>query len=357
MADRKSRKGKGRRARGTGTIFFHPAKRRWVGRTAVGRTAAGRTLYVERSGATQAEVVRKLALAGPPGPDVTVAAWAGRWLAALQCRPATLAKYGDSVRLHIGPRLGHLKVRSVTPSQVEAFAAGCRATLGANSTRNVLTHLGMVLRAAVRDGIAERNPVAVARKPKAVRKGVDPFTPAELSLIVARAGDAENTCPFALLAGTGCRVGEALALDVADLDPAAGTVSITKTFDREHGTGPPKSAAGVRTVRVPAPALPALARACGGRAAGPLFVTARGNRRIGQLVSQAWAGLLRRLGLAYRNPHQLRHSVATHLVSAGVPIGDVAAYLGDTEATVVKTYLHPAGTDPADTLDALLGGG
>ncbi len=64
----------------------------------------------------------------------------------------------------------------------------------------------------------------------------------------------------------------------------------------------------------------------------------------------------RDLAIEFRNIHQIRHSVATFLISESVPLGDVAKFLGDTVETVVKTYLHPAGTDPSDTLDRALGG-
>lgn len=46
------------------------------------------------------------------------------------------------------------------------------------------------------------------------------------------------------------------------------------------------------------------------------------------------------------------------MIGAGDPIANVAKYLGDTEAVVVATYLHPvAGVDPADTMQRLLCGG
>jgi integrase len=96
-----------------------------------------------------------------------------------------------------------------------------------------------------------------------------------------------------------------------------------------------------------------LRAAIGSRKTGPIFLTANGTRRYQYLVRAAWRPLLGRLGLPYRNPHQLRHSVATALIADGVPLGDVAAYLGDTVQTVVKTYLHPTGTDPAVSLDRL----
>lgn len=46
------------------------------------------------------------------------------------------------------------------------------------------------------------------------------------------------------------------------------------------------------------------------------------------------------LGLDVTNPHAMRHSRATHLLQAGVPIYDVAKLLGDTVATVERVYGH-----------------
>lgn len=53
-----------------------------------------------------------------------------------------------------------------------------------------------------------------------------------------------------------------------------------------------------------------------------------------------------------RNPHQLRHSWASHALAAGYGIGDVARYLGDSPATVARVYAHPTGADPSAWVDA-----
>ena len=355
------RKGrKGRRARGTGSIFYSEPLGKWVGRKPVGKTAAGKTQYLTRQGATQAEVVKKLAAAAAAGPQTTVAEWGERWLAAHPGGESTRHSYAKSLA-HIKEHLGGLRVAEVTPGRVEAFAkaiGGPRADgkLGPNTVRKVLSELRNMLSAAEREGLIGRNPVKLARKPKGVRRAIDPFTPGELAALVAGC-DTPALAPVGLLAATGMRSGEALGLDVGDFDPAAGTVSVRRTFDREHGARRPKSPQSVRTIRVPSQALPCLGLAVGGRAAGPLFASASGNRRILELVRQSWVGLLARLGLPHKNLHQLRHSVATAMIAAGDPLGDVAKYLGDTVETVVKTYLHPTGADPAATIERLLGGG
>ncbi len=261
MAKRK----KSRRARGTGSIRFDAARGVWVGRSPVGRLPGGRTRYREVSGATQAEVVRKLRDLAPAADATLVRAWAQTWQASLSCRERTRAVYATALRTWILPAWGHLRLIALTPSRVEELGAEMAAAGRKASTITLtLACAGVMLNAAVRDGAIPRNPVSVARKPKKIKKKIDPFAPAELLRIIAAAGADARTRPLALMAAAGCRIGEALALEVGDFDGSA--VSITKSVGA-GGVGPPKSANGVRTIRVPAPALPSLVAAAGGQPA------------------------------------------------------------------------------------------
>lgn len=125
-------------------------------------------------------------------------------------------------------------------------------------------------------------------------------------------------------------------------------------YSKPFGLGAPKSKHSRRTISVPAAARPNPIAAVADRAEGPLFVTGNGNRVIKSLIQRAFARVRARLGLPAWNVHQPRHGVATALISGDEPLGDVAEYLGDSVATVVKTYLHPTGADPAVSLDRLL---
>ena len=60
---------------------------------------------------------------------------------------------------------------------------------------------------------------------------------------------------------------------------------------------------------------------------------------------------MRALGLHDKaHPHVLRHSRATHLLQAGVPIYDVARLLGDTTQTVERVYGHHSADHLAATI-------
>lgn len=335
-----------RRARGTGSIFR--VGDRWVGRV----RSNGRSREV--SGASQADVVRKLARLQPPGPETTVGEWADRWLAGLSVRPTTYQSYECNARNHVKPLLGHVRVNALTPYDCEQAVRQWAAKVRVNSARLILDQLSICLHAAVRAGLRADNPAAVAKRPPRVRLRRQVLSPEDITDLVRRAAADPAARPLALLAAVGCRIGEAVALDVTDFDPDTGDVSISKTWEYVDGVrraGPPKSANGVRTVRVPAAALAAVRAAHGGRAAGPLFLGPSGGRVNEELVRT------RCRHLCGQTPHTLRHSVATALVSAGAPLADVARFIGDTVGTVVRTYLHPSRADVTGVMDRLLGGG
>lgn len=339
-----------RRARGTGTIFHDARKGVWIGRIPYGRTAAGNTLYRSVQRKTQAAVVAALRELAPPGPKTTLRDWAERWYSRLTIRPSTKADYRHTLDHFVLPTLGHVQVAALTAEHVEQAFRQWSQRLSPNTVRKNAGQLRACLDAARRAGLSRTNPAADARRPPSRRVHTVPFTPAELARVI----DHPGAGILAFLAATGCRIGEALALDVADY--AAGSVTISKTYSRAHGTRSPKSHNSSRTIRVPEQARPVVLEAIGRRTRGPLFASAIGTRRQHNTVRAQWKVMLRDLGLAYRRPHVLRHSVATALVAAGVPLADVARYLGDSVQVVVRTYTHATGTDPADTIEGVLGG-
>ncbi len=345
-----------RRARGTGSVYRDHVRGVWVAKKVVGRTAAGKLKYIQCTDVSQSEAIRKLAQrAGAVSGTSTVSEWAASWLAGDTSRARTREIRTNSVTKHINPVLGYLKLGAVTPTDVESAIRQWSQSLGVNSVRLVLGHLSTCFTAAQRAGLVERNPVKLARRPRGTRSKIDPFTAAELWSIITESAGRSTTRIFSAVAGTGCRIGEALGLDVGDFDPLAGTISITHTQARDRSRGPTKTETGTRTITVPAAVLPILRAAAAGRHSGPLFATVNGGRITQQNAQKYWSGLLARLGLPYRNVHQCRHSVATLQISAGVPPGDVARYLGDRVETIVKTYLHATGVNPANVMNKILG--
>lgn len=345
-----------RAPRGGGSVFPDARNGGFIAKVPIGRYPGGGTRYTQVSGKTHAEVMQRKKLVQPPGPDVTVAEWAERWLAGLTVRPSTQAGYRRQVTARIVPQLGHLKVAELKVSQVKAALAVWREA-GAPTANRTLAVGANMLGDALLDELITRNPFEDCAKLKYEPKPIDPFAPAELrALIAAHAGKYAVCRAVAFLAGTGARIGEAAALDVTDYHAPTGRVSIARTWSRDHGMRAAKSKHSIRTITVPEPVRPAVLAAIDGRASGVLFRNAGGTRFDSAQFHIGLNLLLKALGIRRRNPHALRHGVATLLVSSGVPVGDVAKYLGHTVAQVVRTYVHPAGTEPADVLSRALEG-
>lgn len=330
---------KTRRARGTGSIFPDARRGGYRAKVKIGRYPNGTTRYTEVHGATQGEVVEKMKLVLPPGPTTTLAQWAQRWLETAPVREQTRDLYRDSVANRF-PALGHVLVAKVTPFDVEQVARTWAASgLAPNTVRKHLAHLQSCFAAAERADLVTRNPVKIARKPAGAAPDIDPLTPVELKTILATAASAPKTRRLAVMAATGCRIGEALALLPAAFDATTGLLTISETATRQHGHGVPKSKRSSRTIRAPKKVHAALA--------------ALGDSYTYTTALRHWNKLLAELGIRARGPHQARHSVATHMLARGVPMGDVAKYLGDTPATIIARYMHASGVEPCDVLDEM----
>jgi integrase len=356
--EKKTAKRTARRGRkGQGSVSWNEKRRRYLGKVPVGRNLDGSTKYLYASDETEAGCIAKLKGAKAPGPTITVGEWCARWKDNLGQRPSTKADYVHTVDRFVVPFLGHLRLVEVTSEQINQVVTRRwigEIGLGRNTARKNLGHLRKCFDDARKAGLRPDNPAKDADKPKRKKVEIDPFDADELHRIIT----APDAGIFAVLGSLGCRVGEALALDVADFNRATGEVRIMKTWSRQHGEREPKSENGKRTIALPPPARPAMDAIVRGRTEGVLFPTqGKTTRRQYSCVRVDWIAFLRRLGLRYRNPHQLRHSVATLAVAAGMPIPDVAAYLGDTKETILKTYVHPTRVDVAGGLGrALLGG-
>ena len=170
-------------------------------------------------------------------------AYLATWLDGLRLAPATVASYRKNVRLHVAPRNGAVPLASVTPARLNALyrelERGGRADhragegLSARTVRYIHTIISAALRDAVNDDLLPRNPAAKASPPtakQAVSPEMQPWTAGQLAAFLGWAREHSELYPaWHVLAMTGMRRGELLALRWRDIDLPAGTIAVRRS--------------------------------------------------------------------------------------------------------------------------------
>jgi integrase len=198
--------------------------------------------------------------------------------------------------------------------------------------------LRMMLHQAYVDEVIPKNPCLGVKRLAQGITDVDPFTVEEREAVIegcrkyAPLYVSYVACAF----WTGWRPNEACALTWPRVDFQQGKVLIRE--GRVLGkTDIPKSAGSLRDIDMLPPVRQALTeqKALSWLLGGFVFLDAKQQPVHQELFRmKVWEPLLRRLGLRYRPPYQMRHTFATLAISAGENINWVARMLGHKSPVV-----------------------
>lgn len=144
-----------------------------------------------------------------------------------------------------------------------------------------------------------------------------------------------------LLAKTGMRFSEALALTPKDFDFIHQSLSVNKTWDYKEGTGflPTKNKSSIRKIQVDWQTVVQYSTLVKNLPEDePIFVKGRVyNSTVNGILSRH----CKQVNIPEITVHGLRHTHASLLLFAGVSIASVAQRLGHSSITTTqKTYLH-----------------
>jgi len=246
-------------------------------------------------------------------------------------RPGTLESYRGSMHNHVLPALGHVTLAELTPGRIRAFIdAELAKGVSPKTVRNSVGVIRSTLNGLVSHGVLQSNPAAIVRGslPLPARKP-SVLTRAQLrEFLQASRGDRFEDLVL-LLALTGVRLREALALCWCEVDLEARTAIIRRSVSL-HRKHMPTIRLGFRTIDLPGPLVAALTRLrAESRDDGLVF---QGDRRGGyknaRHVHHALRRAAERAGLPIVNPLVLRHTWATTQLEAGVPMSYVSRSLG-----------------------------
>ena len=261
----------------------------------------------------------------------------GRYLDFLAGQQVTSA--GQVREEHVAAFLAHLRVGDADHPPLAATSAA-RAVV---AVRGLHTFLAL-------EGDTPDDPAREVSPPTPPRRLPKALTVEEVHRLLqaASVGDApaalRDRALLEVLYGCGARVGEAIALDVDDLELGRaddGTGGVVRLFGkgRKERIVPmgryARSALDAWLVR----GRPDLLRT--GRGTPAVFVNARGGRLSRQSAWNAIKGAADRAGLSSTvSPHTLRHSFATHLLAGGADVRVVQELLGHASVTTTQIYTH-----------------
>jgi integrase/recombinase XerC len=262
--------------------------------------------------------------------------------------PLTVAAYGRDLGFFLAFLTNHLGATPTVGHLVALREADLRAWLAAEAgqgrgNRTRARHLS-ALRSFFRY-MTKRHGIDITAARLLATPKIAPPLPKALPPAQARAvaddigeasdnpaTQARDTALFTLLYGSGLRIAEALALNVADAPRSARPLRVLGKGAKE------------RLV----PVLPAVEQAvaawlrlhpAAADAAAPLFVGVRGGRLNPGVAQRVLRTYRRAAGLPeHATPHALRHSFATHLLAGGADLRAIQDLLGHASLSTTQRY-------------------
>lgn len=318
-----------------------------------------------------------------PGHPLTVGTYLRDWLELQRTRlqPSTVASYAGNVRRYLEPHLGDVPLHELDILQLErlwvqllSFGGEDGRPLSRRTVEYAAATLRSALSDAVRTDLVERNVAKLARLPT-----IDPdqddsaggelqvWTAEEARRFLQETHEDGLHDIWAVALGTGMRRGELLGLRWEDVDLDARILHVRRALQVVDGHARLKATKTLRSrsIRIDVNVVEVLRRrrrqqqlqreAAGEHGWrdrwGLAFTEEDGTYLVPMNVTQAFRWRVRRVDVPTIRLHDLRHTHATLLLEAGVPIKVVSERLGHASVSMtLDVYAHVL---PAMEVDAV----
>jgi integrase/recombinase XerC len=260
---------------------------------------------------------------------------------------------------HLGGAAALKDLEALRTADFRSYLAHRRADgVSSRSLARALSALRSYFRHLERLGILENRALGGVRAPKIPHSIPKPLSVAGARAVVEEAQNMtddtwvglRDAAVLSLLYGCGLRISEALGLDLSQIAGARADARDSLIITGKGGKQ--------RLV----PLLPAVQSAIDAyldacpfhlEPEGPLFVGKRGGRLSPRAIQLALQKLRAALGLpASATPHALRHSFATHLLSAGGDLRTIQELLGHASLSSTQIYTEVDETRLLDVYEA-----
>jgi hypothetical protein len=374
----------GKSANGTGSVYQAKADGSW---RATWRDTSGARR--ESRGTTQAEALARRGEAIARDAEeakasrvpsrftrlTTLTEFMAYWLEQQRhrVRESSHSKYTERVE-RINAGLGTIAVADLGAEQVGGFLSRLLDDLSPSSVGDIRATLRSVLRDAVRLGLAPRNVADDVAAPRVEAKQRRSLTAVESRALVEASRSTRYGAAVALLYMQGWRVSEVLGLCWADLDLDAGTALVQRAAIGVDGRGTvlaPTKTKGAQGLHHLAPLVVELLKerraaqqvdrlAAGAtwqaqtfeeRAVEPVFTNDTGGLVIRQRLTKVIQSAAVRAGIDPTGiaTHTGRRSVITSAYGEGLPLEDIAGFVGHASSDTTKGYVQHLGARPQRT--------
>lgn len=300
--------------------------------------------------------------------------WLQEWLknyVKISAKQRTVSRYTEISNDHLIPSLGEYELQSLSPIILQKYISellecGNLKTgygLSSSSVNSIITVIQSSLNVAFNLGLMTERVGDKLKRPKTNEKNIECFSVEEQRVIEKAVLSDKRGHMFGvfLCLYSGLRIGELLALEWSDIDLVNCTLSVTKTcFDGKDGNGMfgriidrPKTQSSCRVVPLPKQIMPLLKVAKKNSESN--YVIAKGES--GLLVrtyQRNFKSLLKRLNIAPRGFHALRHTFATRAIECGMDVKTLSEILGHKNPTVtLNRYAHSLMEHKKDMMNRL----
>jgi integrase len=375
-----------RKMNGEGSVYQRRSDGRWMATVTLGRNEHGKLVRKYLSGRTKAEVLEKMRKVqrnvddGLPLADehITVDELLDRWFRDVirhQVSESTYSNYETVARLHIRPRLGRVKLAKLRPTDVGAFiSAKVDEGYSVSTVGRMRSVLMQAIAEAQRWDLVGRNVAAISRGPRGSRAEGRTLTMEQARTLLAFLKGDPYEALFVTVLGLGLRRGEALGLRWSDVDLESRTLTVRHALTRRKSglvLGEVKTRQSRRSLNLPEPVAKVLVahRADQHRRqlaaavwdeSDHVFTTGEGGPLDPRNIYRTFVRICDRAGLGHWHPHELRHSAASIMLAAGVPLEVVSNILGHSSiritADVYGHIMAPQRQAAADKMAAALWG-
>ena len=269
--------------------------------------------------------------------------------------------------------LGEMRMEAITWGDITKWVR--QQKVAQKTANNKLSPIRMAFFHAIDMGDIGNNPFANRKSPKVKRyqrisvdkieDEIDPFSKDEIAAILCACKFVQHKHLIQFGFATGCRISEIIGMSWQQVDLINRTVLIDrKRTTHSKQAGKPKTRASKRTIKLNTMAWEAIhAQKHYTYLEGKeVFLNPRTNRPYlgdGQIRDRMWSTVLKRAGVRYSGPYQMRHTWASTALQVGESPYFVASNLGHIDPSftmrVYNRYIPDNHPDAGKKFDEFFG--